>query len=176
MNEPGELERLITRHLDDACGPDERRRLERLTRRDPRAEAMFEEYAALDREVGAAMRQALGRSAGKRLRGGGGGWTRWRRALSVGMAACLAGVLWLAPPERAPTARGPRQAGSLFAAPPTAHDTLDQRGASVFGRPQIRVDVPDREWILVPGEVPGEYLVVEVNRVRSRTIFLHEDF
>ena len=61
MNESAELERLISRFLDDECSADERRVLHRTLRDDPAAAALYEEYTALDREIGHAMRSALGR-------------------------------------------------------------------------------------------------------------------
>jgi ferric-dicitrate binding protein FerR (iron transport regulator) len=95
------LERLISRVLDREASSAERRELNRRTLADPRAAQLYEEYAALDREIGAALRSAM--RPARRLFPG----PLWRRIGQAGMlavAACLALVIWMRPPL--PSTRG----------------------------------------------------------------------
>ena len=122
------LERLISRYLDDECTRLERRELNAKLRRDPQAAALFEEHAALDREVKHALRAALRHT-----------------------------------PER----RRPL--------PPTAGDAFVENPER-FKRPVNWVGKPEAKWIIVPSDRPGEYLVIEVNRVLTRYIHVQQDF
>src|SRR5262245_353437 len=98
------LERLVSRYLDGECTPEERRQLKAMIRRDSAAEDFFEETAALDREIGRAMRQSLGRTLVIRRQSP--LWVRVSRIAGLSAAACLA---WLAlrapdsPPAAQPT-------------------------------------------------------------------------
>jgi hypothetical protein len=142
-------------------------------------EALFEEASALDREVGIAIRKALGRSAG-RCRRVLPPWNGLGRLVAVGLAACLA-LAFLAWPARPPatTARYAGQGisgpGSWFAPPPAMRDAYEAAPVSL-DRPRLRLDRADRNWIVVPGDRPGEYLVVEIKRVHSRSFVIQGDF
>ncbi len=173
MTDPREqLERLISRCLDGEASAEERRDLQRALRRNPSADALFEEYAALDREAGHAIRAAVAAPGiGPVLRRP----SIWREA-GLALAACVAMLVWLQPLER-PSAGGAADASraSWFAPPPTTTDswTDDARSVERLGVPMADTD---REWIVVPGERPGEYLVIEVNRTRTRLLQLRRDF
>jgi anti-sigma factor RsiW len=177
MSEPqhDDLERLISRCLDEECTPQEHRTLNARLRRDPSAAALFEEHSALDREVGHALRRAL-RHTSVRPRALP-LWERAARICVVAAAACLAMLFWLRPGGETSV----QQAGvvpgapSWFASPPTVRDALIE-SPERFDRPQIRVGQPDINWIVVPSDKPGEFLVIEVNRVLTRTVHIHQDF
>lgn len=169
------LERLISRYLDDECTPGQRRELRAALRSDPAAEALFDEYSTLDREVGHALRHAMGHTlslhAPRPL------WSRVGRVLTVAAAACLAVMVWLAPPKfpgQRPDATQQARAGSWFA-PPAWEDTFQTR-PQVYEQPHVGLRGTDRHWIVIPGEGPGEYLIVEVDRVRVRLVAIREDF
>lgn len=169
------LERLVSRYLDGECTPEERRQLKAMLRKDSAAEDFFEETAALDREVGRAMRQSLGRTLV--IRRSPPLWVRVSRIAGLSAAACL---VWLvlrsqAVPPAAPSNDRPQpQRASWFAPQPVAADTLAAQPEPE--RPQVRMDKMDRHWIVVPGDTPGEFLVVEVKRVKTRTVPVQEDF
>lgn len=180
MTEPGsEFERLVSRYLDEECTAEERKQLEALLHRDRDAEAYLEESAAFDREIGHVMRRSLGRSVVIRRPG-----ARRRRAMrftALAIAACLGLLLsppsWLStltPHAPPPGSETPRRA-SWFAPPPVAGDIYGP-DATPFDRPQVRVDKSDREWIVVPADRPGEFLVIEKRRLKTRTILVQEDF
>lgn len=174
MNEPAQdLERLISRHLDGETAPAERRALSARLRRDPAAAALFEQYRALDDEIGRTLRQLFGRTTvARRSRPV---WERAARLLGLAAAACLAAACWLTPPDR-PASRQARAGGpSWFAPPPSLGDTL-VRTPPGFVRPQIRLGKPQSEWILIPSDRPGEFLVVEVNRVVTKAVHIQRDF
>lgn len=169
------LERLTSLHLDDEITTAQRRELNALLRNDPAADACFEESCDLDREVNYALRAALGRSTLRRrtlpL------WSRVGRAVGLAVAACIALLMWLAPPERSERARPgqPTQASSWFAPPPSWGDTLVESPAAAQ-RPGIRLDDSSRNWVVIPGEKPGEFLIVEIRRTKTCTIRIQQDF
>jgi len=174
MSEPThELERLISRHLDDEATADERRELNAHLRRDPAAAALFQEYADLDREVQGALRSALGRSPFRCVPP----WQRTVRVLALAAAACVAVMFWSLPGRErtAPARQGTAQAGSWFAPLPAAGDTLVKRPAR-FDRPEIRFTRPRTDWVVIPSDTPGEFLVIEVSHVPTRTVRVHKDF
>ena len=174
MSEPThDLERLISRHLDDEATVDERRELNARMRRDPGAAALFQEYAELDREMKYALRSALGLSPVRSVPD----WQRALRVFALAAAACVAVMFWSLPSrERAtPGEPGPVQAGSWFAPLPAAGDTLVKLPAR-FDRPEIRFTRPQTDWVVIPSETPGEFLVIQVNRVPTRTVRVHKDF
>jgi hypothetical protein len=99
------------------------------------------------------------------------------RYAPLAIAAALMAAVWR--PGVAPTPEthnaGSAPAGrSWFSPPPSGGDVFG--ASSAFERPRIRLDDADRDWVLVPGEHPGELLVVEIKRIKSRTIPLHGDF
>jgi hypothetical protein len=168
------LERLVSRYLDGECSREERKQLKAMLRRDSAAEDFFEETAALDRELGRAMRQSLGRTLVIRRRPP--LWVRVSRVAGLSAAACLAWVVLRTPqPDTAGQSDPARvQRASWFAPQPTAADSMAAQPESE--RPQVRMDKMDRRWIVVPGDTPGEFLVVEVKRVKTRTFPVQEDF
>jgi hypothetical protein len=175
MNDPTwELERLISRCLDDECNRDERRELNARISRDPQAAALFEEHAGLDREIKHALRGALHHRPGRHrplpL------WERMARVGVVAAAACLAVMFWFAP-QRGPGTGEPTQAGvgSWFANPPAAGDSFVE-SPERFNRTVDWVGRPESKWIIVPSDQPGEYLVIEVNRVVTRYGGVQQDF
>ncbi|MGE0479871.1 MAG: hypothetical protein AB7Q17_05300 [Phycisphaerae bacterium] len=175
MSEASEqLERLISRFLDDEASADERRALRGATRRDAAAAALLDETQTLDREIGRALRHALGRGLAIRPL-----VHRWSTAARLGLvaaAACLSLLIWRPP------------------APPTATDREQPRGASSWGvsgakwgdvfstapsaqaRPQDRARDGHRDWIVIPGTRPGEYWVIERNDVQTRVRLRQRDF
>jgi ferric-dicitrate binding protein FerR (iron transport regulator) len=176
--EPTELERLISRYLDDEATREQRRRLRQIERSDPAAAARVDEYASLDREVGRALRQAMGRShAFPRTRSPG---LRLVLGPAIAAAACLAMMLWLGAPRlsQSGSTDKTRQAGSWFSRPAAASPSAetDQPFMQSFERPRLRVRDTNSDWILVPGARPGEFMIIEVNRVRTRAIAIQNDF
>jgi hypothetical protein len=176
MNPASEqLERLISRYLDDECTPGQRRQLRAALRSDPAAEALFDEYSTLDREVGHALRHAMGRTLS--LHAPRPRWSRIGRVFAVAAAACLAVMVWLGPPGstgRGRDAARPARAGSWFA-PPAWEDSFQTR-PPVYEQPHVGLRGTDRHWIVIPGEGPGEYLIVEVDRVHVHLVAIREDF
>lgn len=161
------LERLISRFLDEEATGAERRELQATLRRDAQAEQLFEETAAFDRELGRAMRAAVGRtfSLGGRRR-----WGGFLGRLVVGaVAAGLALTIWPTLPGNSHLNRdGATRAGAMngdswFAAP---GDTMGQVPVT-FERPDLETNV-EKSYLLVPGKNPNEVLVIEVQRVKSR--------
>ena len=176
MNESAELERLISRFLDDECNADERRVLHRTLRDDPAAAALYEEYTALDREIGHAMRSALGRHThlpvGRSLRP----WLS--RLVGLATAACLVALVWFEGPRSGTSANSGKQASHTNAMfPGNGHNGDAAPSDSLnYDRPHIPVRQTVRDWILIPGEHPGEFMVIEVDRVRTRAIGIYGDF
>ena len=176
MSDPAsDLERLISRHLDDECTSRERRELNVRVQRDPHAAALFEQHAALDREVKYALRRALGRTPiSRRLPTV---WERSARLFAVAAAACLVVMLWLTPARRsAPLGeQASAQPGSWFASLPTAGDSLIDQ-SQLPSQPQIRHGESHTDWILIPSDTPGEFLVIQVDRRPTRAADVQKDF
>ena len=175
--ESPELERLISRYLDDEATPQERRELTSRMRADPAVEALVDEYAGIDREVSRVLRVALGRSVvlpTSRSR-----WVRFGQGAALAAAACLALVFWLVPQRPAP--QSPRsgeaaRAGSSWFAPLAPQVDSVRATSPTYERPQVRLRDTSRDWIIIPAERPGEYMLIEVDRVRLRAIRFQEDF
>lgn len=172
-----DLERLFSRSLDGECTSAEADFLRDLLANDRDARAAFREMQDLDVNLRIAMREALGRPTGGSL--GRASRVRAARAVALAAAAVLAAVVWLHPTDRTvPQAGNPTQAsaaGSWFAPISPARDTVEPVPVS-YERPALRVRGTQRNWILVPGEQPGTYLVIEVERVRTHVIGVHRDF
>jgi len=169
------LEHLFTREIDGAASRDERELLHTLLQ-DPDVRARFQAYAALDEALGAALRADFDRAAAsarsRRYP------RRLGRALALGAAACVATLIWLVPPPpKTPASGGPQQAGapSWFAPLEPPGDTVEALPAD-FERPRVRFRGTQRYWIVVPQDEPGHFLIVEMDRVRTAVIGLHEDF
>lgn len=160
-----QIERLISRILDDEATPEERREFDTAVRRDPRAGAMFDAARSLDREIGIALRSAMGRSVPLHKA------RRWRiamRFVGVAAAACLALFAWREPSAPSREGRQPQQAASWFGSSIAApEDRFDPR-SRLFDTPIEQRRKIDSEWIVIPGDSPGEFLVISVDRVRTR--------
>jgi anti-sigma factor RsiW len=172
-----DIERLISRYLDGECTSAERRELEDRTRRDPAAAELLEEYAALDRQFHSALRETLLRPAARPrpvpL------WERGARVGILAVAACLAVLLWFSPSNRT-TERGPAKAtvhpnSSWFAVPPNAGDALVERSVQP-DRPASWVGKPETDWIVIPTEKKGEFLVIQVDSIEASNLREPQDF
>ena len=180
MNREDDLERLFSRYLDGECTAQERQRLHTTLRTDAAARAEFEAYRELDRAVGQAMRQAMGRTEPAPA-----WWTvRFRLAtgLTLAAAACVALFLWLRPlgpgNHVPPPGSGTSQAAAIpswFVAPGPQGDEVGPAPAA-YERPELRVRDTRRHWLVVPAPEPGRYLIIEVDRVRTHVIGVHQDF
>jgi hypothetical protein len=178
-----QVERLITRYLDGECSPDERELMDRLMSEDAEVRTLFEEYEVIDREIRLAVRQALsrgGRRAPLRSR-----WRRAGKALAVAAAACLALLAWLRQGQQpAPAAgNGAHQAGAVHAnraggspLPADLAGDMIRTLPPAYERPELRVRGTQRDWIVIPGERSGTYLIIEVDRSRTHHIGVHRDF
>jgi anti-sigma factor RsiW len=178
MSDPSyELERLISRHLDDECTPQQRHDLNARLRHDPHAVALFEEHAALDREIKRALRRVLDHSP--RRHHPSPLWKRAARAVVVAAAACIAAMIWFSPHQNAssPARQAATQGSSWFASPPTtgAGDTLVEQ-SDPFGRPRMRTGRPNTDWIVIPSDTPGEFLVIQIDRPAKKTASQQADF
>lgn len=171
-----ELERLISRYLDDEATWAERRELRVLLDADPHAAALMDEHEALDRELGRAIRQAMGH--GHVLPVGRSVWAQFRQFAALAAAACLAVMIWTSPPRQA-AQHGedrPSQTSLSWFAPETAPADVVPAVNVSYERPRERRRHTDRDWIIIPGERPGVFLVIEVNRVRTCAIAIQDDF
>lgn len=167
-----ELDRLISRFLDNECTSEERRALNRRMDSDAAVRCEYEDYAGVDREAGHALRLLVSRTmrpARPLAR-----WLRIGRAAALATAACLAAVIWI--PERGSGKAGGNDASgaSLFAAPNWGD--LIQAEKPIMDRPHIREQDSDRRWIMIPSERPGEFLLIELNRTRTRAYGIHGDY
>ncbi len=169
------LEHLLSRHLDGECSPQEKQVLRSLLRREPEARARLEDYERLDQAVGAALQAAMGRTP----RSFGRPWARVGRGVVVAAAACLAAAAWLQP-RLSPSDPGASRtqqasAGSWFAPATLEGDTVEPTPPG-YERPEVRLRGTQRDWIVIPGDRPGTYLVIEVDHVRTHVIGVHRDF
>jgi hypothetical protein len=171
------LEHLFSRYIDGECTPEECDLLESLTREDPAVRRMFENYRRLDQEIGGALRLAMGRP--RRVIPRRSLWVRAGEVLAVAAAACLAVLLWHSPsqPTAGPSGAGKRlqQAASWFAPTAPQGDAVEPL-PSAYERPELRLRGTERNWIVIPGDRPGTYFVIEVDHVRTHVIGVHQDF
>ncbi|MBL8880170.1 MAG: hypothetical protein JNG88_13715 [Phycisphaerales bacterium] len=159
-----QIERLISRMLDDEATVSERREFDVVARSDPRAAALFEESRSLDREFGVALRAAMGRSVPLRRA------QRWRAALrviGVAAAACLALFAWKQPARPPSDGRQPQAASSWFGPDDAQADRFDPR-SRLYDAPIEQRRKVDSEWIVIPAENPGEFMVISVDRIKTR--------
>ena len=180
MMRSGDLERyerLISRVLDGEASPQQRAELESAMRSDPRVRSLFETTAALDAQVGQALRDALASAAGgdapvPRPAGSG----RWRRRLGrlTGLAAAAC-VAWLLATSTKPPPDARLAEASWFVPPPGPADTLGEP-APLAGIPAVRVRDARSGWLVVPTRDPDEYLVIEVARVRETMVPIELDY
>jgi hypothetical protein len=172
-----DLERLISRYLDDEATPAERRELEARADADPTVESLLIETAAIDREIGRAMRIAMGRTipltARHRKK------VRWIQAIGFAAAACIGLAVLLNPREKPsqPMHRQPAAPAraSWFAPPAQQTDMVDQVDPADV-RPQLRLRDTDRHWIVIPARQHGQFLLIQVDRLRTRAIRIQDDF
>lgn len=171
-DEVSDLERLISRYLDDEATRTERRRL-RAQCADPQVEALLDEHETIDREVGRAMRAALGRTVF--LPAVRNKWTPVWQVAGLAAAACIAALMWMyphGPGTRNNSIDRVQKAGDgLQGAAPSQWfmDPAEQpSGQPTQGVQPQQMPVRQRNWIIVPGSRPGEYMVIEVDRVRPR--------
>lgn len=180
--EADKLEHLFSREIDGEASAEDRELLAALLKSDARMQALFEEYRSLDRAAGEALRQAAGRRP--RVVTLGGFWRRSGRTLLVAAAAGVAALLWLQPAEqqhrdgRAGT--GPQHAGSVsvpsWFVPSVPRGDVIEPVPTAYERPELRVRGTERNWLLIPGDRPGEFFVIEANRVRTHVIVVQQDF
>lgn len=164
-----QLERLISRFLDGEAAPDERRVLNTRVDRDPSVRALLDEYAAIDREAGYAMRRALGRRVlARRVPR----WVDALRPVLVAAAACVAVMVWVTP---RPAAREEASArGSLFMQPEWGDRV--QSASPLMERPHAGRRDRQQDWIVIQGERPGEYMLIQVERTRTRAAPIQRDY
>ncbi len=174
---PDDLERLFSRYLDGECTPTEAERLHALLRRDPQVRAQFTVYRRLDQQVAAAVRSAARRQP---LKTGGAVRKRVGRGLLVAAAAGLAALTWLHPlsPRSDDGRRNVPQAATLTSwfAPLTPPADEVTPLPLAYERPEWRLSGTRRDWIVIPAHEPNTYFVIEVDRVRTHAIALHQDF
>ena len=134
-----------------------------------------------DRPAAAAADSALRARFGMRFAPRPGVIAKIGRTAAVAAAACIGLLIWLHPSRPAAESNGPRQAGSAaapafswFAPPAEPADTVEPAPRD-FERPEVQVRGVQRDWLIVPGDKPGTYMVIEVDHVRTRAIGMHQD-
>jgi len=173
-----QLERLISRELDGECTRAERRHLRAVLDRQPDLQARYDEMHAIDRAAHYALRKALGRSP-QTLRPAlpGPGWVR---GFLVAAAAGLAAMVWLPSGQRSirepAGARPPVEANMAGVRPalPSRDEVAPLPAA--YERPELRWRGTQREWLVIPGDRPGLYMLIEMDQVRTHVIGVHRDY
>jgi len=170
-----DIERLISRWLDGEATAEERRRFKQIVRDDPAARELMRKTVAVDRAVSQAMYRALRpqlQPATTKLR------IRLAQLGGFGVAAGLLLALWLVheQPRNGVRLAGPAQASVSWFAPPTAAADRIAPVEPADERPQVQVRDTQRDWIIVPGCEPGEYLLIAIDRVRTRAVRIERDF
>lgn len=173
MNDPQlRLEHLISRCLDNEASDAERAELAAWKRSEPTAAHLWAETEAVDQAAREALQAILqGGSRPRVLR-----LPWWSQAIGLAAAAVVTLVLWLAPPTDTGGAHRASASGSWFlptGSEPRADEVVDVP-PTVLERPTVRQH--DRNWILIPGEQPGEYLVIEIDEARTRVARVGKDF
>ena len=176
---PDRLEHLFSRILDGECTADERELFDALRADQPEVARRFDEYRQLDQAAGDALRAVMNCPPRPIPI-----WTRLRplaRTVAFAAAACLAILLWLYPPQHPGTLSGnDAQQASALAGRSWFGPTLPQADtvsapSPTYVRPQLQVRNTDRDWIVIPGDGPREYFVIEVDRVQEHVIVIHKD-
>jgi hypothetical protein len=165
-----QVERLISRHLDGEASAEQQRELRVALRRSDEARALFEEMSGLDREINAALRDALGangRTLPVRFRTLRVGWTA-----GLAAAACLALVSWWNPTVMHKLNDNARRGGMSTI---SVGDMYGPQAPS-YDYPRVKVKDTNRQYLMIPADRPGEYLLIEVNRVQTQAVPLHRDF
>ena len=171
-----DLERLISRYLDDEATPHERRELERLMRSDPSIEILVDEIFLLDREAGRVLRQVMGRTTP--FPAGHSRWSRVGQMVMLATAAALALATWLSPTPQTRQRSNDQymRANNSWFAPYTPRTDGLQAVNPAYEQPQLRLRNTDRHWIIIPSERSGEYLLIEMDRVRTHAIVIQDEF
>jgi hypothetical protein len=180
-----QLERLISREIDGESTAADREQLEVLIAHEPGIEQLLEDYRRLDREVGDALRVAVGAEpvlVPQR-------YPRqfWRRVNTLlAAAAGVALLVWLRPPTQPPTNQRPHAADPAptqlaqvqpdWFMPQQPVGDMVEPVSPLLERPGLQVRGVDREWILVPAEERGMFYVIEVDRTQDHLIQVHQDF
>ncbi len=170
------LERLISRFLDREDTAADRRALNARVDADSTAQALLDEQVALDNEVRRALRQAMRRSYPTRVATGS-VWNRIGRSAALAAAACLVILIWFSPGRQpvGPANGDKTRKASLFATP-SWHNLMQQERPPIE-RPHVQQRNLKRDWLVIPGRRPNQGIVViEVNRIRTRAIAIHQDF
>lgn len=175
------LERLISRVLDHEASAAEHEHLQALCNHDAEARQLYDELCSVDAEVATAMRRALGQPVRLRLR------PRRQRTWQYGIvaaAACIATLAWLQPRPQPTTQLGNHpqhqsgllpSAASWFATPQRPGDVLEPV-PEVFVRPGTVTRGTQRHWVVIPGEKPRTYMIVEMDNVRTQVNAIERDF
>ncbi|MCA9243409.1 MAG: hypothetical protein KDA32_05605 [Phycisphaerales bacterium] len=180
MSDPREqLDRLISRYLDDEASAEDRRQLNRLARSDADVDALLDSEIELDREFGYAMRRTMGKSLARRrsMRR----FAEPTRLAVLAVAAAIAAGAWIAPELKSTPPRGEKPVAArvmdFSQAPRDVADAFVDLPPRYI-RPDVRLDVrPDhREWLVLPARDGAEFLVIQVDRVRTRVVRLGRDF
>lgn len=173
---PENVERLVSRFLDDEVSDEERRQLEDFLKRNRSAEPAVDEYFEIERETRSALRRTFGATSAARRRA-----IRWSwasRIVTGSIAACIV-ILSVSRPQQPIATDDSTGAAdhvpSWFAPPPSFGDMLVE-SVDMANGPQIQIDKSDRNWIVVPGDAQGEFLVVEVKQTKRRSIAVHQDY
>ncbi len=177
------LERLISRELDGELTSTERTELEQWLRSDADARATYDATRDLDRQLGLALRAAVDRpppvlrmpivTPVSRRRDG------WARLALVAVAASLATFAWLQPPQKAgPTPGGAPVAaqGRMLPGATRGGDLVEPIVPPTYERPELQLRGTQRDWIVIPGQRPGTVVIIEVNRVRTHAIGVHQNY
>ncbi|MFN0135035.1 MAG: hypothetical protein ACKVS9_02845 [Phycisphaerae bacterium] len=174
---PENVERLVSRFLDDEVSDEERRQLEEFLKRNRGAEPAVDEYFEIERETRTALRKTFGASVASRRRA-----IRWNwasRIVTGSIAACIV-MLSVSRPQPAasvePGVAAPQSASWFSPLPPMTMGDMLVEPDDAGDRAHIHIDKSDRNWIIVPGDAPGEFLVVEVKQTKRRTIAVHQDY
>ena len=176
------LEHLFSRVIDNEATPAERALLESLVREHPHVRSSFDDYRRLDDAFGAALRAAAGTPGRQTIPVRVRWWTRAGQAAAVSVAACLAVAAWLhpRPPGTGPVSKPLQRAGAVapaswFAPPPARADVVEPVPV-MYERPAVKVRGIERRWLIVPGDEPGVFRVIQVERVRTHAIPVERDF
>jgi anti-sigma factor RsiW len=186
------LERLISRSLDHELSAEESAELERWLERDPAAERLYEQMAWVDAQVVEALHGDLAHDDLDRdelvhsgLMIAPSQQVPWWRAAGVAVAAGIASLFWMGQPQavtpdaansthNSQASMGLFPNDSIWAAP--AIDSAAPVDKEMFGLEHTGLHDVDRKWVIMPSEEPGEYLLIEIRRVRTEAYPLHADF
>jgi anti-sigma factor RsiW len=191
-------ERLISRVLDGEATAAERATLQDLLRRHAGVRNLYAELSALDRAAAAAMRGAMCRVPAEtdpaiaqllRMYGGAAPRSertfrlrRWSQWGAGALAAAVALVAWMSPlgqltlTRYSPTNADKSARASWFSAPAPAATESFSPGVPGYERPTVRVHHTQRDWVLIPTDVPRQYYLIEVDRTHTRLNRAQRDF